>query len=104
MNGLYGLTLPYGSVPVDGIQRLSETFDRVGLMARDPRDLMALARVLLKSDSIGEPHTWGDGTTEDAWKGLSVGILDSEWGTHPSLKWKWASSEVVRQEPDKPKR
>lgn len=104
MNGLYGLTLPHGSVPVDGIQRLSETFDRVGLMARDPRDLVALAKVLLKSDNIGEPHMWEDGTKEDAWKGLSVGILDSEWGIHSSLRWKWGSAEVVRQEPDRPKR
>lgn len=105
MNGLYGLTLPHGAVPVDGVQRLSETFDRIGLMARDPRDLAVLAEVLLKSSdadadaaAVGPLHEGGDDIGRDVWKGLSVGILDSEWGTHSSFKWKWGSEEVVREE------
>lgn len=102
MNGLYGLTLPHGSVPVDGVQRLSETFDRIGLMARDPRDLAALAKVILKSSTDSDanaPEPAYEGEDDPAggvWEGLSVGILDSEWGTHPSAKWKWGSDEVVR--------
>lgn len=105
MNGLFGLTLPHGSVPMDGVQRLSETFDRLGLMARDPRDLVALAKVLVRSDNdTGEPRALGGGSIEDAWKGLSVGIVDSGWGIHPSLKWKWESAEVVREAPDEPTR
>lgn len=105
MNGLYGLTLPHGAVPVDGVQRLSETFDRIGLMARDPRDLAVLAEVLLKSSdadaaAVGPLREGGDDTVRGVWKGLSVGILDSEWGTDPSFKWKWGSDEVVREEVD----
>lgn len=95
-NGLYGLTLPHGAVPVDGIQGLSETFDRVGLMARDPRDLKALAGVLLPgSDTAARP--WADkyGPGESGWERFAVGILDSEWGTDQSSQWKWGSNEVA---------
>lgn len=82
-NGLYALTLPYGAVDVEGVQRISEIVDRIGLMARDPKDLEDLADVLMNTDSSTT------GTT------LSIGILDSEWGTEPSSSWKWGSDEVV---------
>ena len=56
LGGLYGLTLPHGSVPIDGVFRISETFDRIGLMARDPRDLASLVKALVRLDEhLTEP-------------------------------------------------
>lgn len=97
MNGLYGLTLPLGSVPIDGVQRLSSTFDRIGLMARHPRDLEELAKVLLQDcgalkPPVGMPE---EQLVEDGWQGLRVGILDCEWGIPTSARWKWSTDEVV---------
>lgn len=92
-NGLYGLTLPHGSVPVDGVSRISEFADRIGLMARDPQDIVSLARVLLADKATAFQN---EASIQDLWKGLSVGILESEWGTDPSSSWKWGSPEVVR--------
>lgn len=90
--GLYGLTLPHGSVSLDGVHRISESFDRLGLMARDPRDIESLVGILLGPDvKLGE----NDKAKKDL-EGLSIGVLDSEWGTDASTKWKWGSEEVVR--------
>ncbi|CAN8098535.1 unnamed protein product [Discula destructiva] len=98
-SGLYALTLPHGSVPVDGVCRISESYDRMGLMARDPEDIAALAHVLLGQDrTSGEQQQEEDGVLKGpesfALKGLSIGILDSEWGTDPAAKWKWGCNEV----------
>ncbi|KAJ0119828.1 hypothetical protein J7T55_014033 [Diaporthe amygdali] len=95
LGGLYGLTLPHGSVPIDGVCRISETFDRVGQMARDPRDLASVAKILVKSDEhLTERLEDEDTPPEGLWRGLSIGVLDSEWGTDPGSKWKWGSVEV----------
>lgn len=76
--------------------------DRLGLMARNPRDLAALAKILLGpgnnlagagSDSDGESDS-----SRNVWKGLSIGILESEYGTDPAYKWKWGSAEVVNKQ------
>lgn len=62
-------------------------------MARDPQDIVLLANILLadKTMTIRDeallPH--------NIWHELSIGILDSEWGTDPSSSWKWGSTEVV---------
>lgn len=69
-------------------------------MTRDPVDLADLARVLLGKDGASQylpkedvlKKGVGVGSRLD---GLSVGILDSEWGTDPAAKWKWGSKEVV---------
>ncbi|KUI59091.1 Glutamyl-tRNA(Gln) amidotransferase subunit A [Cytospora mali] len=96
VNGLYGLTLPHGSVPIDGVCRISETFDRIGLMARVPHDLASLSNILFdKADAKHEGSpTEGEIPIRSLWDGLSIGVLDSEWGTDPSSSWKWASAEV----------
>lgn len=98
VNGLYGLTLPHGTVPIDGVCRISETFDRVGLMARDPQDLASLSKILLDPahSKRQEFPTEGEILIGDFWKGVSIGVLNSEWGTDPSSNWKWGSDEVVR--------
>lgn len=65
-------------------------------MARDPQDIVSLARVVLADKAVAiqdESPIWS------VWTGLSIGILDSEWGTDPSSSWKWGSEEVVRTRP-----
>ncbi|KAK7747238.1 hypothetical protein SLS53_001491 [Cytospora paraplurivora] len=95
VNGLYGLTLPHGTVPMDGIFRISETFDRVGLMARHSHDLVSLCNILLQADAKPQKSsTEGAVPARSLWEGLSIGILDSEWGTDPTTKWKWGSAEL----------
>ncbi|KAF3761421.1 amidase signature enzyme, partial [Cryphonectria parasitica EP155] len=96
-NGLYGLTLPHGSVPIDGISRIGAFSDRVGLMARDPHDLVALAKVLLlppTSYDVVQALEKDGNQAASGWKGLSIGILDSQWGIHSTIEWKWGSDEV----------
>lgn len=93
VNGLYGLTLPHGSVPIDGVSRISEFTDRLGLMARDPQDIISLANLLLADRATAIQD---EIRLQDTWKGLSIGIFDSEWGIDPSSSWKWGSTEVVR--------
>lgn len=100
LGGLYGLTLPHRSVPIDGVCGISKTFDRIGQMARDPRDLASLAKALVRSDEhLTEPVENDAASSENLWSGLSVGVLDSEWGTDPASKWKWGSAEVVSPSP-----
>lgn len=78
---------------MDGVSRISEFADRIGLMARDTQDIISLVKVLLghKATAIQD-----ETRLEDVWKGLSIGILDSEWGTDPRFSWKWGSTDVVR--------
>ena len=65
LGGLYGLTLPHGSVPIDGVHRISETFDRIGLMARDPRDLASLVKALVRPDEhLTEPLEYNAAPSE----------------------------------------
>lgn len=78
---------------MDGVSRISELADRIGLMARDPRDIISLANILLADESTAIQDKI---RLDDLWEGLSIGILDSEWGTDPSSAWKWSSKEVVR--------
>ncbi|KAH8775372.1 amidase-like protein [Diaporthe sp. PMI_573] len=96
LGGLYGLTLPHDSVPIDGVHRISETFDRIGLMARDPRDLASLVKALVRPDEhLTEPLEYNAAPSESLWGALSIGVLDSEWGTDPSSKGKWGSVQAV---------
>lgn len=95
-------------MPIDGVSRIGAVSDRLGVMARDPRDIVSLATVLLGHEA-GKKREVDDGapdtavpfsisefpTGQDPWKGLSVGILDSEWTCGPESKWKWGSVEVV---------
>ena len=90
------MTLPHGSVPIDGVCRISDTFDRIGQMARDPRDLASLVKVLVRSDEhLAKGVEYDAAPSERLWGTLSIGVLDSEWGTDPASKWKWGSAHVV---------
>ncbi len=87
------MTLTRGAVSTEGVFKISHTYDSLGVMARDPRDLAVLAEVLL-SNKVTTPAE-GQGL----WNGLSVGIVKSNWGVQnvpESLgKGKWDLPDVV---------
>lgn len=94
VSGLYGMTLPFESVPMDGVCKLSETFDRIGVMARDAEDLISLAEILLSMGDVeGLSSLLKDSSVSELWKGLSIGILDSDWAADSE---KWGAADVVR--------
>jgi amidase len=100
-NGLYGMKLTPGSVPGDGIFQLSESFDGVGVMARDPADVAAFAEILQTGDG-GEhntPESLVDREIPPAKStpmvGLSIGVVSNTWGLYE--KKKWASPDVVSE-------
>lgn len=88
--GIYGIKLVYGSVPVDGVFKLSHSFDSIGIMAKDPGDLATLAKVLqsdVKTSVRDEPAPLS---------GFKLGFVTPSWGVHESIsKGKWNTSEVV---------
>lgn len=61
-------------------------------MARDPRDIEMLVEIKLGQDAELE----GNEKAGKSLEGLSIGVLDSKWGTDASAEWKWGSEEVVR--------
>ncbi|GKZ25179.1 hypothetical protein AbraCBS73388_000627 [Aspergillus brasiliensis] len=63
--GLYSITASRGTVPMEGIFRLSKDFDKLGAMAKCPEDL-GLLMPLLNGTRL-EPTTWSD---------VSVGFVD----------------------------
>ncbi|KAK5995221.1 putative amidase [Cladobotryum mycophilum] len=88
--GVYGIRLTSETVPTSGVQRISSSFDAIGIMARDPADLEPLAAVLQgRETSLLETQ---DVATEGL-DNLSVGVFPSTWGVRS--KGQWDSPEVV---------
>lgn len=72
-----------GSVADDGVFKLSESFDGIGVMARDPTDLAALTEVLLTLEASRQAAQGGgyySAASENGWKGLRIGVVGSTWG------------------------
>lgn len=97
-NGLYGMKLTPGSVPNDGVFRLSESVDAIGIMARDAADLAALAEVL----QTAEDTTHYSLLDKDVsivkslpFVGLSIGVVSNTWGLH--TKDDWITPDVVSE-------
>lgn len=89
VNGVYGMKLSFGAVPLDGVCQLSRSFDHVGGFARDPADLKPLMDILM--DKAGD-----DGEGRDGFKGLGVGVLSNVWGVMgDGVTDKWDTIEVV---------
>ncbi|ORX41306.1 amidase signature domain-containing protein [Kockovaella imperatae] len=85
VSDVYGLTLSAGRVSTTGIWRISNSFDRIGVMAGCPGDLRKLAEVIC-SDSIivRDQVSLGDNLN------FKVGVLDPTWGTWgQEWKQKW---------------
>lgn len=89
VNGVYGIKLSFDSVPLDGVCKLSRSFDHVGVFARDPLDLVSLIGIL-------SAKTEGFGELEEGFEGLSVGVLRSDWGVSEEVaNEKWNTTDVV---------
>ncbi|KAJ5094629.1 amidase-like protein [Penicillium angulare] len=99
VNGLYGLKLSREVIPTDGIFKLSNSFDCIGIMARDPKDLATLFRVLVPFDvpKSGSTSLYPSVTNNsNPWLGLQIGIVDTKWGVHESMsKGKWDLPDVI---------
>lgn len=91
-NGLYAIKLTPGSVPSDGVFQLSDRFDGVGVMARDPADLEVLAKILRSGEEMGHSAMM-DASLAD----LSIGVVSSTWGLYADSKDKWSSPDVVSE-------
>ncbi len=97
VSGLYGLKPTYGSIPSEGVFKLSVTYDTIGAMARDPEDLANLIDILSSPKQpisrIFKDDSWD---TLSTWKSLAIGIVDINWGLGPdSIKGKWDLPDVV---------
>ena len=94
------MKLTPGSVPVDGVFCITDTFDGLGPMARDPQDLAALAQIMLGGETklLGRGKDGGAGAgaaLNKGFQGLSVGVVERTWGVHESLQGFWKLPEVV---------
>ncbi|MBD1379359.1 amidase [Metabacillus arenae] len=70
--GIYGFRPTHGAVPIEGVIPLAESFDTVGWMARDPKLLLEVGRILIDGKSQeGSFNTIFLG--KDAWA-----VLDKE--------------------------
>jgi hypothetical protein len=68
-------------------------------MARDPQDLASLSNILLAEANQKHQELPTDRILSGTfWESVSIGVLNSEWGTDPTANWKWGSAEVVRPE------
>ncbi|KAI1802506.1 amidase signature enzyme [Daldinia bambusicola] len=88
--GLYGMKLTPGSVSTEGVFKLSETFDSIGVLARTPADLALLAEIVMKKEVLPETAPYGLVSRRvGSWEGLGVGIVPSDWGVaHTAEKWR----------------
>ncbi|KAH8201085.1 hypothetical protein TruAng_004781 [Truncatella angustata] len=97
LNGLYGIKLAPGTVPVDGVFRLSDSYDGIGAFSRDPWTLAALVHLLAPPQpgaALLPPSTL-DGPT--SWEGLTIGVTEPQWGVGTeTIKGKWDLDEVVK--------
>jgi amidase len=95
-NGLYCIKCTLGSVPTDGMFKLSHCFDGVGPMARDPEDLAALMTAIMKEECVPAPADGGFAKAmEKGFEALRIGVMDVEWGTGEDWGKHWRSEEAV---------
>lgn len=74
---LYSLKLSRNSVDMDGVLRISRTYDIVGGMARSPADLAVISEVLLNDTARAKVPVGGySSALTTTWNGLRVGFLN----------------------------
>ncbi|KAK2777972.1 glutamyl-tRNA amidotransferase subunit [Colletotrichum kahawae] len=94
LSGLYAIKPTPSLISSDGVFKLSSSFDGIGLMARDPRDLAALAEILVGTQTEGPLVDIPNTESSSSWEGLSVGIADVLWGIHETGMDKWGNPHV----------
>ena len=93
LSGLYGMTLSQELVPLDGVLRLSRSFDMIGLMARTSRDMADLVEVL--TESAGG---FGVAVQQASLGAMKIGVVRSGWGyggPQATKDEKWESDKIV---------
>ena len=92
--GLYGLKITPGSAPTAGVFCISESFDGLGPMARDPADLARLARAVMDPEAV--PADGFGAALEAGFGGLGVGVVERTWGVGGQAgKEFWEEPDVV---------
>ncbi|KAI1420240.1 amidase signature enzyme [Xylaria sp. FL1777] len=93
--GLYGMKLTPGSASTEGVFKLSNTFDGLGVLGRTPKDLALLTEIIFNKDrrDILGPKTLASALENPAWGELGIGIVASTWGI-PHTMDKWSGSDV----------
>lgn len=95
-----------GRASTVGVFSLSASFDSIGIMARNPQDLVELANVLIDDSdqamsrqAVSSVPRSPAFTVSSAWAGLSIGVTDVLWGIHETGRDKWGHPYVVGSHP-----
>ncbi|KAL0943053.1 glutamyl-tRNA amidotransferase subunit [Colletotrichum truncatum] len=94
LSGLYAMKPTPSLISTDGVFKLSASFDGIGIMARDPNDLVALADILAGDQASNSVPKICELNRSSSWEGLSLGVTDVLWGIHETAKDKWGHSHV----------
>lgn len=95
LNGLYGIKLGPDTVPVDGVFRLSNNYDSIGAISRDPWSLTMLVHLLAPPQPGAALLLHNTLDKPTAWEGLTIGVTDPQWGIPDRVGEKWCLDEVV---------
>ncbi|KAI1411627.1 amidase signature enzyme [Hypoxylon sp. FL1857] len=92
--GLYGMKLTPGIVSTDGVFKLSESFDGIGVLARTPYDLALLSGIIMKKEARSRLSRGGlISRMTESWPDFAVGVVANTWGV-PHATEKWSREEV----------
>ncbi|TQV94633.1 hypothetical protein V2A60_005656 [Cordyceps javanica] len=96
--GVYAYKCGYKTVPMEGVFHVSESYDCVGPIAKDPADIVALAEILQQTPRLSMAISSKDCDLGQEFRGLAVGVVASTWGVHESLvTGKWGDSRVIME-------
>ena len=96
--GVYAIRATVGSTPSNGVLRMSEAFDEIGVMAKAPEDLIPLLEGLYSESVRPNFPRDGLGLLGNEWKGMIVGFVDpKEWKVldWPDKKHDPADEQIV---------
>ncbi|KAM3481598.1 hypothetical protein MY5147_000584 [Beauveria neobassiana] len=96
--GIYAYKCGYKTVPLEGVFRVSESYDCVGSIARDPTDIVTLSEIMQRNPRYSISALPKDGHLGQEFRGLAVGVVASTWGVHESLvAEKWGDARVIKE-------
>ena len=90
------MKLTPGSASTEGVFKLRNTFDGLGVLGRAPKDLPLLAEIIFneKRRETFSPQALAPVLEDLAWSELCIGIVAPTWGVAHALD-KWAGLDVV---------
>ncbi|KAM3444979.1 hypothetical protein NHJ13734_000848 [Beauveria thailandica] len=96
--GIYAYKCGYKTVPLEGVFRVSESYDCVGSIARDPTDIVTLSEIMQRNPTYSCSALPKDGHLGQEFRGLAVGVVASTWGVHESLvAEKWGDARLIKE-------